>query len=469
MKGCPGGGLVFVACMLLVAARPPTADAGQAAGQGDAASAGEGGAVGSETAAGSPPAGILPIPDYSGSLAERSFLLGDWGGARTSLAERGVQLDIDFVQHVQSIVSGGRSTGTEYGGSLDYLLRLDLQRLDAVPGALVTFRGESRYGESINGDVGLLLPANTDLAFPLTNELDDDLAFTITELTYTQFLSKEFALFAGKLNTLGGDPNEFASGRGKTQFQNAAFVFNPVTALAIPYSTLGGGFLYMPSERLSLTTSIFNSADSSTTTGFDNFGDGWTVSVEAATRYSLGDLPGGQNLGFIYADDGDFLNFNGRFTYAPGVGLAPPTSNNTWSLYWSGWQYLWAAEGDERVIDPANGIPDRRGVGLFARAGIGDDDTLPIDWHVSLGVGGRGLGEVRPDDHYGIGYYYSSVEAGRLSSLVALEDHTQGFEAFYNLAITPAARLTFDFQAVSGPLASTDTAVVIGARLQLVF
>jgi porin len=402
-------------------------------------------------------------------LWERGYLLGNWGGARTSLAERGIQLDIDFIQHLQSVVSGGRRTDTDYGGSLDYLLQLDLQRMGVLPGAIVTLRGESRYGDSINSDVGLLLPTNTDLGFPLADPPGDDLALAITELTYTQFLSPQFAIFAGKLNTLGGDPNEFASGRGKTQFGNSLFVFNPVGALAAPYSTLGAGLVLIPSEHVTLTGSVFNTADSSTTTGFSDFGDGWTASLEAQFKYTLGNLPGGQNLSFLYAADGDFAELGGRFSFSPGVGLAPSTSDDSWSLYWSGWQYLWSGEGDETPVDPANGIPDRQGLGLFARAGIGDDKTLPIDWHISVGLGGRGLIPGRPDDHLGLAYFYNDIQPGRLVGLDRIENHTQGLEAFYNAALTPAARLTLSVQLGDDADAQTNTAVVIGARFQLVF
>ncbi len=45
----------------------------------------------------------------------------------------------------------------------------------------------------------------------------------------------------------------------------------------------------------------------------------------------------------------------------------------------------------------------------------------------------------------------------------------QGLEAFYSLAITPAASLTFDAQVIEDALPKTDTAVVVGARLLVKF
>jgi len=46
-----------------------------------------------------------------------------------------------------------------------------------------------------------------------------------------------------------------------------------------------------------------NTADSSTTTGFDDFGKGVTWTTEADFQYRLGHLPGGMNLGGLWSFD----------------------------------------------------------------------------------------------------------------------------------------------------------------------
>ena len=66
--------------ILLVA---PTLAFGQTSGSGSEGS--------KEPSAKGPPAGILPLEDYSGDLFSRSHLLGDWGGLRTDLAKQGVR------------------------------------------------------------------------------------------------------------------------------------------------------------------------------------------------------------------------------------------------------------------------------------------------------------------------------------------------------------------------------------------
>ncbi len=268
--------------------------------------------------------GILPVPDYSVDLWERNFLLGDFGGARDSLAVNGIQFHIDWTQYLQGVVDGGRDTTTRYGGALDYNLTLDLQQMGVMPGALISMRAESRYGNSVNGAAGPLLPVNIDALFPLTDDLDEDVDLVVTALNYTQFLSPQFAVFLGKIDTLDGDLNEFASGRGVTQFQNYSFIFNPVSAIA-PYSTLAAGVLWMPSPHVTVSTSIMNAADSSTSSGFDDFGDGWNWSVEAQFQYQLGGLPGGPNVGGLYSTDREFFHLDRRLVFEPGVGLSVPT------------------------------------------------------------------------------------------------------------------------------------------------
>ena len=368
---------------------------------------------------------------------------------------------------------GGRDSGARYNGALDYSLGLDLMRMGVLPGALVQFKAETRFGRSANSDSGALLPVNTDGFFPIASEADGDIPITVTTLSYTQFLAPTIGLTLGKFDTLDGDPNEFASGRGKTQFLNANFLFNGATALRMPYSTLGGGVIWLPipdgpDGGITVTSLVFATTDSSTDSGFGTLDDGLTWITEADFKYRLGDLPGGMNVGALYSFDQDFARVGSRLVFEPGEGLALPTEESTWAVYWSAWQYLWVSEPSERAIDLRDGLADRRGVGLFARAGLADRDTNPAEWAVSAGVGGRGVLS-RGDDTYGAGYFYTNLQDVLIRSPLDVRENTEGFEAYYNCAITPAVRLTFDVQVVRSPLERIDTAVVVGGRLNVAF
>ncbi len=415
------------------------------------------------------PQGLIPIPDYTGDLWTRSRLTGDWGATRTDLANQGVQFDVNFTQTVQSVVDGGQDSATRYGGSLDYLLTLDLMRMGVMPGAMIKFRGESRYGEGINDKAGSLLPVNTDAFFPLTDRLDDNIPFTLTSLTYYQFLSEHIGFMIGKFDTIDSDPNEFASGRGVSQFMNANLVFPVAPLLTSPYSTLGVGVIWMPFKGVTVSSLVMNAADSSTTTGFEDFGDGAVWASEAQIQYRLGSLPGGQNVGFVYGFDNNFLALGGRFVFQPGEGIVAPTSDETWAVYWSAWQYLFVETPGDATIDLLNGRQDLQGVGLFLRVGFADDDTSLIRVTVSGGIGAMGIIPTRDADTCGLAVYYTNLKTGRLAGIVGIDEDSFGFEAYYNLAITPAAQLTFDVQIIESPRDAIDTAVILGMRLNLAF
>jgi porin len=214
---------------------------------------------------------------------------------------------------------------------------------------------------------------------------------------------------------------------------------------------------------------VYNIKDSSTTSGFEDIGEGAAWVTSAEFEYKLGELPGGQNVTFGYAFDSNFADLGERFVFTPGEGLAPTTKDYTWAVTWSTWQYLWVKNPSDAPINLTNGEPDRQGLGLFARAGFADQDTNPIEWSASGGVGGKGIIPGRERDTFGVGYFHLKFQPERLINSLGSDDHSQGFEAFYNVSITPAANLTFDVQVLDSPFPDIDTAVILGLRLGLKF
>lgn len=411
--------------------------------------------------------GILPIPDYSGDFASRTTLTGDWGGRRSELAQQGFTLELSFTQVAQDVADGGDETGIRYGGKIEALINLDLDRMGAVPGGLVTIRTESRYGQSANGTAGTLLPVSDTMYFPLTSPQDEDIAATVTELLYTQFLSRELGLFAGKFTILGADANEFAGGRGDTQFSGHQFTSASVTSLFNPYSALGTGVFVMPTPELTISSSVYTSTDSSTTSGFDTLDDGLVWSTAIAWQYRLGDLPGGVRATYQHAFDRNFVNFSGRFITRDGIAI--PVNGDSWCAFANAWQYLALEEAATGPINVADGRTDLQGIGLFLRGGTADPDTNPIEWIVSGGIAAKGLLPGRDRDTIGVGYAYSRTSDLPFVTSFVVNDTSSRFEAYYDLAITPAAELTFDVQVADSLLASTSTATVLGLRLRLDF
>ena len=104
------------------------------------------------------------------------------------------------------------------------------------------------------------------------------MAHFITTIYIYQFLSESFGVYLGKIDTLDGDANAFAGGRGKDQFLNMNFVFNPATLRTTPYSALGGGFLYLlPEERGLFTFAVLDANGQPDEAGFDDAFDDFVV------------------------------------------------------------------------------------------------------------------------------------------------------------------------------------------------
>ncbi|NOR54822.1 MAG: hypothetical protein GQ531_01295, partial [Sulfurovum sp.] len=118
------------------------------------------------------PKGILPLADYSGDLSSRSHLFGELGGKRSEWAEKGFAFDIDFNQYYQGVVDGGVDTASEYGGTINYNISIDFDRMGLIPGGLLELRAVSRYGKSVNSTSGALIAVNTDATHPFTNPAD---------------------------------------------------------------------------------------------------------------------------------------------------------------------------------------------------------------------------------------------------------------------------------------------------------
>lgn len=411
--------------------------------------------------------GILPLPDYSGDFANRSYLLGDFGGNRTEWAKKGFTFDIDYNQYFQAVTNGGRDRDSEYGGTIDYNINFDFDRMGLIPGGLLQMRAVSRYGNSVNGIDGAASPVNTDATHPTTSTADDDVSLWLPVINYTQFLSEKFAIGFGKYDTYDS-ANEFAGGRGKSQWWNMNLNMPVSPALIIPYSTLGGVALFMPNPNMTITGMVATSTDTSNSSGFDNFDDGMFGLISLTNKYQISSLPGGFGLMYGYGWDGNFNEINGRLNFDSGQ-LRPSTKDTTWFAAADAWQYLWVEGDSSQPVDTINGRQDLQGVGVFSRVQFADKDTNPVDYLISVGVNAKGLIPIRDNDCMGIAFNYNKLQEGRFLTFIGIETQTTVWEFFYNVELTPAVHLNLDAQLVDSSLPNIDTATILGTSLQIRF
>ena len=409
---------------------------------------------------------LIPWEPHGGPFQERTTLTGDWGGARDRWSDDGLHVEATWLQTFQNVTDGGVGDSTGHMTNLDYRMTFDLQRLGVQEGAMIFLRGQSRFGDSVNGASGLFLPVHTAGYFPLETPLDDNIPLTLTEAYGVQYLSPEFAVLAGKVTTLASN-NEFLGGEGYSQFMNFQFIFPAVLAQLAPYSTLGVGVLWNPDPDISVQSLLINLQDSSTSSGFDDIGDGATWWTQLDYNQGIIAEPGGGTLGFAYGFDGEFAQVGGT-NLGGGTGLTPETSSTSWALYWSGWQYLVTEDPKPGPVNPGNGKQDHEGLGVFSMLGLADEDANPVSWSAAAGVSGRGSIPGRDDDTWAVGYFYNNLQDLDLGpNPDAFASSVTGWEVFYEFALTPAIGLAVDAQFLQSAINLIDDSTLVGLRLNV--
>ena len=411
---------------------------------------------------------------YSGDFWTRSTLTGDWGGFRNELAAKGVTVDLSLTQVYQGVVGGGKDEVWKYGGRGDITTNVDTQKLGLWPGGFLTVEGEGNFGESVNKLTGALVPVNTNQIFPMPSGDNLD----VPNVSFMQFFSPYAGVVLGKLATItptSGDMNEFAHGKGDAQFLNLALNMNPVFLLTVPYSTLGAGLIVLPTKDPNaaiLNFMVLQANGKANTAGFsDLHWNQLSFAGEARVKTDFFGLTGHQLIGGVYSNK-TFNNLDQNRFIVETTGIEK--KSGSWDIYYNFDQYLYETKKGSG-----------KGIGIFGRFGVSDGNPNPMHYFYSLGIGGKGVIPGRSLDQFGIGGYYIDVSNPKFTGPVLTRTFLRneyGFEAYYNIAITPWMKFTPDIQVIRPaqkdfvdtkgliPVRkNVDTATVLGIRLQLVF
>lgn len=385
-----------------------------------------------------------------------SWLDGEQSPRRKALLNNGVRFTNNLTNFYIGNTRGGIDREFRFGGHGDYLTNLDINKLGGPRGQFLQIRAEHRYGESLAGATGAFLPPALATDLPVS---DSDNVY-ITNLLFTQALSESFAIYAGKLDTLDGDMNAFAHGRGIRQFSNAAFVVNPIGLRTVAYSTLGTGFVFLNEGVPIYNFLVLNARDTTTGDGLSElFADGAVISQELRLPTNFMGKQGHQLFGAIWSSR-EFAALNqSPIIVLPNVPIA--RQSGSWALTYNFDQYLF--------VDPCD---PQKGWGVFGRAGLADPDTNPIEYFLSLGIGGNSRLRGRDNDTFGLGWYYSGTSdniAPFLSSAIGNLQDGQGGEMFYNIAVNKRFFLTTDTQVILPARTSIDTSLLFGLRANLLF
>ena len=413
-----------------------------------------------------------PEKPYSGDIWHRSTLTGDWFGLRNDLAAKGITFDMSLTQVGQGVIDGGKDEGWKYGGRGDFTFNLDTQKLGLWPGGFLTVEVEGNFTDAVNSKTGALMPVNSNQVYPMPKVpgSNDGNNLNVPALSFMQFFSPYAGVLLGKLDTTSGDANEFAHGKGDTQFFNLAFNINPVALVAVPYSTLGAGVILLPTKdpkAAIINFSVLQTNGQASTIGFsDLHSNQLTFTGEARVRTDFFGLTGHHLIGGGYSNK-TFTSLDESLRFSI-ENRTIEKQDGSWMVYYNFDQYLY---------EPQKG--SGQGIGIFGRFGVSDGNPNPMHFSFSIGTGGKGIIPGRPLDRFGLGYYYIVVSNPNFTGLLGRTReflrNEYGFEIFYNFAITPWLQLTPDIQVIRPAQKETvggenvHTATVLGLRLQMVF
>ncbi len=102
---------------------------------------------------------------------------------------------------------------------------------------------------------------------------------------------------------------------------------------------------------------------------------------------------------------------------------------------------------------------------------VADGNPNPIDASVVGGIGGKALFVGRPQDSFGLGYFYyafSNELRNALEPTTDLDDE-QGVEMFYSYEVTPWFYITADIQYIDPASGSDDNVLIAGLRTNIRF
>ena len=412
------------------------------------------------------------IEDYRGDLWSRPALTGDWGGLRNTLANKGINLDVDLVQGVLGLNTGGSFRNQDsmrypYGGHAQYDLNIDTGKLGLWPGGFLHIMGESQFGSYLQGkQTGALLPPNAAALYPIPF----DETTTLTSVVFTQFLAKWFGIYLGKLDTFGGDMNALAH-EWKTQFMNTGFGPNPVTFNTFPYSTLGAGLIVLPTDAVQFTFTAASPGGTANSAGFNTlFEEGVVLDGELRVGIKPFGLPGHQLFGGIWSSQTfTSLTQDPRDSIPVGSIISGESHSATPAARCRSRRRQ--APGPPTITSISSCIRRRadgsQGIGIFGRIGFGDNNNNILEQFYSFGIAGQGMLPGRERDRYGIGFYYTNF-SDKVPDII-LSSPEIGLELFYNIAATHWLYVTPDIQVIEPAGKRATTAFLSGVRVQMRF
>jgi porin len=398
--------------------------------------------------------------DQPNAIWEQEKLTGDWGGARTALKDRGIDITLNYIAEGFDVLSGGLFKRPSYEGRAEFSLDADLQKLIGWTGgaAHVTVFNIHNSGHNVAERVGSIAdPSNID-AVPTTR-------------LYTAWFEQSFgARFSVRIGQLAGD-DEFITSETAGGLHNGTFGWAGILAAnmtnggpAYPLATPGVRAKAKLTDQLTVLAAVFSGDPAGPNCNDDpqrcnahgttfSFYGGSLWMGEAQYTLDAGGLAGVYKLGGWYAT----TNFaDQRFGIDPTgavLTLADPSMPDSlfrrgdWGVYGVADQMVWRSPGSS--------------LNLFMRGGVSPSDRNLISYYADGGAGIKGLLPGRPDDVLTLGVAYAKISPDAVAldqdmlaingAPYAIRDEEIVFEASYAAQIAPWWIVQPDIQYIVHP------------------
>jgi porin len=396
-----------------------------------------------------------------------TYLLGDWGGLRPRLHERGLDLQLTYFSEPAYNAAGGDGHLLRYADQWTGDATLDLDKLFGWPQAIFKLTLTDRNGESLTTDANLNTLNEVQEVYGRGNFL------RITELSYEQVLFGGFLdVKLGRLGVGGSFYN------WSCQFMNLSFCGElPGNIVSTwynwPVSQWGTRLRLRASEDVKFEAGVYQinprNLTDGTTLSFAG-GVGWMIPAEVDWSPAFGpaQLPGTYRIGGWYDTSNQpdvFLAANG----GPQVlnpGVPPLIRNGEGGFYLNAQQQLTGSSA------PA------RGLSVFLNWVEADHNTATVTELLSVGCLYAGPWRARPQDVLGLALGRTRVnprvaEGQSLlnSPTVPVQDAEYPVELFYNINFTPWLSIAPLVQYVSHPggTSAYGDVWVVGANIGIIF
>jgi porin len=406
-------------------------------------------------------------PKTDETIWTRDTITGDWRGSRTKLSDKGFDFDFRLSQYYQDVTSGGVNQNGEYGGTMDYRLTIDGDKLFGAKGWSLITHFRTRFGQDVNADAGTFVLQNAGMVSQSPNDYHGT---NMTGLMFSKFLplfGKPGNLTFGKLDAIDLVTGFFPHlGYGQEGFWNANSMVSALPWFgAVAGLSLWGGMAVTINQDAAMAESGF------LTIGTTNVATHWGSIPDA---FDDGVWLAGFHRFFWKKDDkpGYFMVFGGYSTkeqgsndphdlvYIPGQGIENTDTAKPWDIALYLYQEVWQAESD----------PNRK-VFLFMGGTVGPDNPQFAQWNFFANVEMFGPKASRPHDRMGAALWFNGLSPNykNLVSPVADLRNLWGLELYYNIALTPWLHLSPDIQLVKNEWQGDDLAFIPGIRLVMDF